>query len=314
MNENESIYQWLIQEHEHEQRIDKFITEQLENMASRTQVQQWLKDGQVTVNGKFIKANHKLSAGEEVICHVPKPSELSIPAEDIPLDVVFEDSAVVVVNKPRGMVVHPAPGHYTGTLVNALLFHCNDLSGINGWMRPGIVHRIDKDTSGLLMVAKHDQAHQSLAAQLQAHTVIRHYYALVQGVIAHDMGTIDAPIGRDPYDRQAMTVIERNSKDAVTHFVVVERFREHTLVQLKLETGRTHQIRVHMKYIGHPLIGDPKYGSAKSASMMQGQALHAAVLGFKHPLSDEMLSFEVPLPSDMSDCIAWLRKREGTIH
>jgi 23S rRNA pseudouridine1911/1915/1917 synthase len=291
------------------QRIDKFITDALEEDTSRTQIQQWIKDGHVTVNGKPAKPNYKLSLNDSIIVTVPEPIDVELAPEDIPLDVIYEDSDVIVVNKPRGLVVHPAPGHYSGTLVNALLHHCRDLSGINGVLRPGIVHRIDKDTSGLIMAAKNDKAHASLADQLKAHTVNRKYIALVHGNIQHENGTIDAPIGRDSHDRKMYTVTEKNSKHAVTHFLVLERFGDFTLVELKLETGRTHQIRVHMKFIGHPLVGDPMYGKSKGTMNMEGQALHAAVLGFNHPRSDKPLLFEAPLPDDFEDLLFRIRSR-----
>jgi 23S rRNA pseudouridine1911/1915/1917 synthase len=242
------------------ERIDKYIADSLEEGYSRTQIQQWVKDEHVKVNGKAVKTNYKLRTLDEITLIIPEPVELDIASEAMELDIVYEDSDVIVINKPRGMVVHPALGHYSGTLVNGLMFHCKDLSGINGVLRPGIVHRIDKDTSGLLMAAKNDLAHSSLAEQLKNHTVTRKYLAIVQGVISHENGTIDAPIGRDPHDRKLYTVTERNSKEAITHFLVQERFSENTLVELKLETGRTHQIRVHMKFIKHPLMGDPSYG------------------------------------------------------
>jgi len=291
-------------------RIDKFVPEQLDDASiSRTQVQQWIKDGHVTVNGKVSKSNYKLSIGDEVVIHIPSAEELEIAAENIPLDVIYEDSDVIVVNKPRGMVVHPAPGHSSGTLVNALMYHCNDLSGINGVMRPGIVHRIDRDTTGLIMVAKNDLAHLSLAEQLKEHSVTRRYTALVHGNLPHDEGTIDAPIGRDTADRKLFTVTDHNAKRAVTHFKVVERIgNDFTLVELQLETGRTHQIRVHMKYIGYPLAGDPVYGRNKTVAL-NGQALHAGVLGFDHPRTGERLQFEVPIPEDMNDILISLRSR-----
>jgi 23S rRNA pseudouridine1911/1915/1917 synthase len=241
---------------------------------------------------------------------LPEPEPLEAFPEDIPIDVVYEDSDVIVINKPRGMVVHPAAGHPNGTVVNALLHHCKDLSGINGVMRPGIVHRIDKDTSGLLMVAKNDLAHASLAEQLKEHTVTRKYSALVYGVMQHDKGTIDAPIGRANHDRKLYVVTEKNSKHAVTHFAVSERFDEYTLLELKLETGRTHQIRVHMKYISHPLVGDPVYGGKSGRTLgMKGQALHAEVLGFNHPRTGEYLEFSVPIPEDMEHSLSILRTR-----
>jgi 23S rRNA pseudouridine1911/1915/1917 synthase len=291
------------------ERIDKYIADSLEENYSRTQIQQWVKDGHVKVNDKEVKTNYKLRENDEIVLIIPDPVELDIEAEAMELDVVYEDSDVIVVNKPRGMVVHPAPGHYSGTLVNGLMFHCKDLSGINGVLRPGIVHRIDKDTSGLLMAAKNDIAHSSLAEQLKNHTVTRKYLAVVQGVITHEHGTIDAPIGRDPHDRKLYKVTERNSKHAVTHFLVRERFLENTLVELKLETGRTHQIRVHMKFIKHQLVGDPAYGRGGRNEFIDGQALHAEVLGFKHPRTGEYLEFQTPMPDDMKQLLEHLRER-----
>ncbi|AKE23442.1 MULTISPECIES: RluA family pseudouridine synthase [Bacillus] len=292
-------------EEQKSERIDKFLASS-ENDWSRTQVQQWVKDGQVVVNGSAVKANYKIQPGDQVTVTVPEPEALDVLAEPMDLDIYYEDQDVLVVNKPRGMVVHPAPGHLTGTLVNGLMAHCTDLSGINGVMRPGIVHRIDKDTSGLLMVAKNDMAHESLVNQLVNKTVTRKYTAVVHGLISHDDGTIDAPIGRDKKDRQSMTVT-RDGKSAVTHFHVLERFQDFTLVECQLETGRTHQIRVHMRYIGFPLAGDPKYGPRKTIDF-NGQALHAGVLGFDHPRTGEYVEFEAPLPEDMAELIENLRK------
>ncbi|PSA98179.1 RluA family pseudouridine synthase [Bacillus halotolerans] len=292
-------------EEQKSERIDKFLAS-TENGWSRTQVQLWVKDGQVVVNGSPVKSNYKIQPGDQVTVTVPEPEALDVLAEPMDLDIYYEDQDVLVVNKHRGMVVHPAPGHLTGTLVNGLMAHCTDLSGINGVMRPGIVHRIDKDTSGLLMVAKNDMAHESLVNQLVNKTVTRKYTAVVHGLISHDDGTIDAPIGRDKKDRQSMTVT-RDGKNAVTHFHVLDRFQEFTLVECQLETGRTHQIRVHMKYIGFPLAGDPKYGPRKTIDF-NGQALHAGILGFQHPRTDEYIEFEAPLPEDMSALIENLRK------
>ncbi|KUP33067.1 RluA family pseudouridine synthase [Bacillus halotolerans] len=292
-------------EEQKSERIDKFLAS-TENGWSRTQVQLWVKDGQVVVNGSPVKSNYKIQPGDQVTVTVPEPEALDVLAEPMDLDIYYEDQDVLVVNKPRGMVVHPAPGHLTGTLVNGLMAHCTDLSGINGVMRPGIVHRIDKDTSGLLMVAKNDMAHESLVNQLVNKTVTRKYTAVVHGLISHDDGTIDAPIGRDKKDRQSMTVT-RDGKNAVTHFHVLDRFQEFTLVECQLETGRTHQIRVHMKYIGFPLAGDPKYGPRKTIDF-NGQALHAGILGFQHPRTDEYIEFEAPLPDDMTALIENLRK------
>lgn len=302
------VYEWLVQDENAKSRIDKYIAEQLEGEASRSQVQLWIADGYVRVNGTPVKANYKVAPEDRVDLAIPEPEAVEIEPEDIPLDVAYEDADVIVVNKPRGMVVHPAPGHASGTLVNALMHHCRDLSGINGELRPGIVHRIDKDTSGLIMAAKNDKAHASLAAQLKEHSVTRRYYAVVHGNITHDQGTVDAPIGRDPQDRKMFTVTDRNSKHAVTHFTVVERFGDYCLLELQLETGRTHQIRVHMKYIGHPLVGDPMYGRSKGLKM-DGQALHAAVLGFVHPSTGEYMEFTAPMPDDMEELLAVLKSR-----
>lgn len=303
----QDIQEWTVEADFAKERIDKYIADSMEGV-SRSQVQIWIGDGQVTVNGSQVKSNYKLAAGDKIVLVVPEVAAVEILPENIPLEVVYEDSSVIVVNKQRGLVVHPAPGHASGTLVNALMYHCHDLSGINGELRPGIVHRIDKDTSGLLMAAKNDKAHASLAAQLKDHSVNRRYIALVHGHVQHDQGTIDAPIGRDAHDRKMFTVTERNSKHAVTHFSVMERFGDYTLLELKLETGRTHQIRVHMKFIGHPLVGDPMYGRSKGVKM-NGQALHAATLGFVHPDSGETLEFNAPLPQDMEDVLASLRSR-----
>lgn len=294
-----------INEQDANERIDKVIAS-LNNEWSRTQVQAWIKEGYVLVNGKNIKTNYKTTVNDLIEIHLPEPEPLDVVAEKMDLDIYYEDGDVLVVNKPKGMVVHPAPGHITGTLVNGLMYHCKDLSGINGVLRPGIVHRIDKDTSGLIMVAKNDFAHESLVNQLMEKKVLRKYRAIVHGVIPHDHGTIDAPIGRDPKDRQSMTVIE-TGKNAVTHFNVLERFNQYTYVECQLETGRTHQIRVHMKYIGFPLVGDPKYGPKKTLNL-DGQALHAAVLGFYHPRTKEFLSFEAPLPEYFDQLLKDLRK------
>ncbi|WP_216830850.1 RluA family pseudouridine synthase [Alkalihalobacterium elongatum] len=298
-------YEFIITEEQANERIDKLMTT-FHSDWSRTQVQQWIKEGNVTVNGDTIKTNYKVQLNDLLVLEVPEPELLEVEPEPLDLDIVYEDEDVIVVNKPRGMVVHPAPGHYSGTLVNGLMYHCKDLSGINGVIRPGIVHRIDKDTSGLLMVAKNDAAHESLVEQLKAKTTKRIYKAIAHGVISHDVGTIEAPIGRDKKDRQSMTVTE-DGRDAVTHFTVLERFDNYTYVQCELETGRTHQIRVHMKYIGYPLAGDPKYGPKKTLDI-DGQALHASVLGFVHPRTKEELIFEAPLPQEMIKLLEELRR------
>jgi 23S rRNA pseudouridine1911/1915/1917 synthase len=283
----------IISEEQAGDRIDKVVST-LDPEWSRNQVQQWIKEGNVLVNGVPVKTNYKCSLQDRLEISIPDPEALDVIPEEMDLEIFYEDQDVLVVNKPKGMVVHPAPGHMTGTLVNGLMAHCKDLSGINGVLRPGIVHRIDKDTSGLLMVAKNDLAHESLVNQLVAKTVTRKYKALVHGNIQHDFGTIDAPLGRDTKDRQSMTVVD-NGKHAVTHFNVIERFQDFTFVECQLETGRTHQIRVHMKYIGYPLAGDPKYGPKKTLDI-GGQALHAGLLGFDHPRTGEYLEFEAPLP------------------
>ncbi|UTT41860.1 RluA family pseudouridine synthase [Exiguobacterium aurantiacum] len=294
---------------EEKARIDKWMSEQSD--WSRSQIQDWIKAGDLLVNGQIVKPNYKLQEGDEIVVTVPDAVELEVLPEHIQLDVVYEDEDVIVVNKARGMVVHPAAGHTSGTLVNALLYHCDDLSGINGVKRPGIVHRIDKDTTGLLMVAKNDVAHESLASQLKDRKIKREYIALVHGEVAHELGTIEAPIGRDTNDRQRMTVTDKNAKEAITHFRLLERYKDFTLVECKLETGRTHQIRVHMRYIGHPLAGDPKYGPRRTIQL-NGQALHAATLGFFHPRTNEWLEFEAPLPADFEAELAKLDKIEKT--
>jgi 23S rRNA pseudouridine1911/1915/1917 synthase len=298
-------YTYTISEAQKGERIDKALA-MLEADWSRSQIQIWLKDGGVLVNGETVKTNYKVRPDDVIHVSVPDAEPLDIEAEDLNLEIVYEDADVLVVNKPRGMVVHPAPGHTSGTLVNGLMHQVTDLSGINGIMRPGIVHRIDKDTSGLLMVAKNDKAHVSLVDQLVKKTVTRKYIALVHGHIPHDKGTIDAPIGRDARDRQSMTVVD-SGKHAVTHFRVLERFGNFTLIECRLETGRTHQIRVHMKYIGYPLAGDPKYGPKKTIEF-DGQALHAAVIGFIHPRTEEYMEFEAPLPQVFTDLIEEMKE------
>ncbi|MCZ2258853.1 RluA family pseudouridine synthase [Sporosarcina sp. G11-34] len=291
-------------------RIDKALTTTRPDW-SRSQIQQWMKDGFVLINGENVKASYKMKQGDVLTVAEPEPELLDVIAEDLNLDIVYEDEDVLVVNKPRGMVVHPAPGHPNGTVVNGLMYHCTDLSGINGVLRPGIVHRIDKDTSGLLMVAKNDKAHVSLVNQLVEKTVTRVYTALVHGHIPHDHGTIDAPIGRDQRERQNMTVTDRG-KDAVTHFKVIERFGKFTLVECKLETGRTHQIRVHMKYIEFPLAGDPKYGPKKTLNF-GGQLLHAGTLGFNHPETGEYMEFTTPPPEDFMELVEKVRNNVDKI-
>lgn len=307
------IETWIVQEEEASTRIDKFIVESIEAEVSRTMVQQWIRDACVLVNGRSVKPNYTIQIEDHIELKIPDAIELEAQAEDIPLDVIYEDKDMIVINKPRGMVVHPAPGHYSGTLVHALLHHCKDLSGINGVMRPGIVHRIDKDTSGLIMIAKNDHAHASLAQQLKDRTVTRKYIALVHGKVEHDVGTIDAPIGRDPRDRKLYTVIAQNSKSAVTHFQVIDRFSQFSWMELRLETGRTHQIRVHMKYIGHPLVGDPAYGTGSMKHNLHfagGQALHAQLVSCTHPRTGEYMEFTAPIPEDMQHVFNLLTTQE----
>ena len=265
----------------------------------------------MTVHGAPAAKNARLRAGDAIVLTIPEPEPVEIRPEPIPLDVVYEDSDLLVVNKPKGMVVHPAPGHASGTLVNALMAHCGaSLSGINGAVRPGIVHRIDKDTSGLLIVAKNDFAHQGLAAQIQAHSFTRAYQAVVYGNLKDDSGTVHAPIGRDPADRKRMAVTAQHSRDAVTHYAVVQRYVGFTHLRLQLETGRTHQIRVHMAYLGHPVAGDPVYGPRKVIARLDGQCLHAGEIGFVHPRSGQFLSFTAPLPAYFTDFLRTLTALE----
>jgi 23S rRNA pseudouridine1911/1915/1917 synthase len=286
----------VVDENKDNIRIDKYISEQLN--ISRSKVQKLLENGNVKVDDKIVKNNYIVKVDDNIIIDEELNQEINILPENIPLDIYYEDDDVLVVNKPRGMVVHPACGHYSNTLVNALLYHCNNLSGVNGNVRPGIVHRIDKDTSGLLLVAKNDDAHIKLADLLQQRKIERRYIALVSGVINHDTGTVDAPIGRDKNDRKKMIVTDVNAKEAITNFRVIERLNNATLIECKLETGRTHQIRVHMQYINYPIINDPLYGPRKLIDD-KGQMLHATVLGFNHPTTNEYLEFKAPIPEEM---------------
>ena len=261
------------------------------------------------VNGAPKKANYRLRVDDEVSFSIPEAVEPKIEAENIPLSILYEDMDVLVVDKPKGMVVHPAPGHYSGTLVNAVLYHCKgQLSGINGVLRPGIVHRIDRDTTGSLIICKNDLAHQTIAAQLKAHSLNRSYRAIVHGVVSGEEGTVDAPIGRDEKDRKQMAVNQKNGKPAITHYRVLERFREHTYIECRLETGRTHQIRVHMTSIGHPLLGDEVYGTRKTPFHLEGQTLHAYMLGFLHPVSGEYVEVMAPLPAYFQKLLEILKK------
>lgn len=288
-------------------RIDRYLTDRNEDL-SRSYLQKILKDGGVLINGKAVKSNYKVAAGDVIELTVPEAVELEVEAEEMDLDILYEDEDILIVNKPKGMVVHPAAGHTSGTLVNGLMAHCKDsLSGINGVMRPGIVHRIDMDTTGVLIVCKNDFAHNSIAEQLKVHSITRKYYAIVHGGIREEEGTINAPIGRHPVDRKKMSINEKNGKHAVTHYRVLKRFQKYTYVECQLETGRTHQIRVHMASIGHPLLGDTVYGPAKCPiSGLQGQTLHAGVLGIIHPRTGEYMEFSAPLPEYFESLLAKL--------
>lgn len=290
------------------QRLDKVLPE-LNSDWSRSQIQDWIKEDLVKVNDKVVKPNYKVKQNDHIIVTEQEVVEADITPENLNLDIFYEDNDVAIVYKPKDMVVHPSPGHYTGTLVNGLMYQIKDLSGINGEIRPGIVHRIDMDTSGLLMVAKNDIAHRGLVEQLMAKSVKRKYVALVHGNIPHDYGTVDAPIGRNKKDRQAMAVVD-DGKEAVTHFNVLEHFKDYTLIECELETGRTHQIRVHMKYIGFPLVGDPKYGPKKTLDI-GGQALHAGVIGFEHPVTHEYIEKTAKLPQEFEDLLDDIRKRDA---
>ena len=289
-------------------RIDKYLAEQLPDI-TRSYLQKLLKDGSVQMNGKPVKASTKTAVGAVIALTIPEPEEPEILPENIPLDILYEDSDVILINKPKNMVVHPAAGHYTGTLVNALMYHCRgDLSGINGVLRPGIVHRIDKDTTGVLIVCKNDRAHNALAEQLKEHSITRKYRAIVCGNLKEDEGTVDAPLGRHPQDRKKMAIVRSGGKRAVTHYRVLERFGNDTYIECQLETGRTHQIRVHMASLGHPLLGDEIYGRAKSPFKLEGQTLPAMVLGFSHPTTGEYMEFEAPLPEYFEKLLEKLRK------
>ena len=293
------------------QRIDRYLSEKLPDL-TRSYLQKLIGEGFVLQKGKPVKNGTKTLAGEQIEVTVPEAEEPEILPEDIPLDILYEDADVILVNKPKDMVVHPAAGHYSGTLVNALMYHCRDgLSGINGVLRPGIVHRIDKDTTGVLVVCKNDKAHNALAEQLKEHTITRRYRAIVCGNLKEDEGTVDAPLGRHPQDRKKMAIVRQGGRRAVTHYRVLERFGSYTYIECQLETGRTHQIRVHMASQGHPLQGDQVYGRTKSPFHLEGQTLHAMVLGFQHPTTGEYVEFEAPLPAYFEELLQKLRKQSG---
>ncbi len=282
---------------EDEQRLDKWISTALPDL-SRSYIQKCIKEQNVLVNQKPQKASYRLKVDDEIVFDIPKAMELAIEAENLPLAILYEDEDILVVDKPKGMVVHPAPGHYSGTLVNAVMYHCKDrLSGINGVLRPGVVHRIDRDTTGSLILCKNDAAHRNIAKQLKEHTITRKYRAVVHGVLEQDTGTVSAPIGRDPKERKRMAVNEKNGKPAVTNYTVLQRFKEYTYVECQLETGRTHQIRVHMASIGHPLLGDAVYCRRKEPFALEGQTLHAMTIGFLHPVTGRYLELTAPLPA-----------------
>ncbi len=292
-------------------RIDKLLSEVLPDM-SRSYIQKLIKDGHVSVNNKIVKANYKTNVGDILLLEEPELKEPDILAEDIPLDILYEDKDLLIINKPKGMVVHPSAGHYSGTLVNALMHYCKeDLSGINGVTRPGIVHRIDMDTTGSLIVCKNDFTHNQIAEQLKEHSITRVYHAIVHGVLKEDEGTIDAPIGRHPIERKKMSINYNNGKEAVTHYKILQRFKNFTYIECRLETGRTHQIRVHMSSLHHPLLGDSVYGPAKCPYKLQGQTLHAKTIGITHPRTGEYIEVDAPLPYYFKDL---LRKLEGVSH
>lgn len=297
--------QFLVDEASANMRLDVYLAKCLEEK-SRSYIQNLIEDNRVQVNDKLRKSNYKLNSKDLILITIPDPIELSIKAQNIPLDIIYEDSDLIVINKMRGMVVHPAAGIHENTLVNALLSHCTDLSGINGVSRPGIVHRIDKDTSGVIVVAKNDYAHNKLALQLKDHSMNRVYLALVEGVIKEDEGTVDEPLGRHPNERVKIAIV-KDGRRAVTHYKVIERYASSTLIECKLETGRTHQIRVHMAYKGHPIVGDPVYGFKKQRFRLEGQLLHAKLLGFIHPRSEKYVEFSTEPPEDFKKIINILK-------
>lgn len=302
------IIQIYVDEDDDLERLDAYVAKEIDEV-SRSYVQKLIKDGLVYVNDKQVKSSYLVKEGDSIKVELPQPKILEIIPEDLAIDIVYEDKDVVIINKSQNMVVHPAPGNYSGTLVNALLFHIDNLSSINGVIRPGIVHRLDKDTSGMLIVAKNDKAHRILSEELKMRNIKRVYTALVHGVLSNDEGRIDAPIGRHAKDRKKMTVTKNNSKDAITHYKVLDRYNKYTLVEVKLETGRTHQIRVHMAHINHPVVGDPVYSNGKNEFSLDKQMLHATKLGFIHPSSEEYMKFEIDLPEYFNNIIKGLEDK-----
>jgi 23S rRNA pseudouridine1911/1915/1917 synthase len=300
----------IIKNEERDIRLDVFLNEHYDKL-SRSYIQKLIKDEMILVNELPAKKNYLLKSGDVIQVNVPEPEPLKIEAEDIELEIIYEDQHIAVVNKPRGMVVHPAKGNYNRTMVNALMFKLDNLSSINGIIRPGIVHRIDKNTTGILVVAKDDFSHQSLSKQIKEHKAARKYVALVHGKVKNDFGTISLPIGRDSRNRKKMGVTTNNAKEAVTHYKVLKNFGDYTLLELQLETGRTHQIRVHLSYLGHPIVGDEVYGRKNNAFKMKGQLLHAKSLSFNHPINNKLMSFNVDLPKDFKNILSKLENREG---
>lgn len=307
------IVEFYVDEDDNE-RLDAYLAKELDEI-SRSYIQKLIKEDLVYVNDKHVKSSYLVKEGDYIKVNLPSPKKLEIIPEDIPIDIVYEDEDVAIINKPQDMVVHPAPGNYTGTLVNALLFHIDNLSSINGIIRPGIVHRLDKDTSGLLIIAKNDKAHRILSESLKERNVKRVYISLVHGILSNDEGTINAPIGRHGTDRKKMTVTQKNSKEAITHYKVLERYNNYSLVEVNLETGRTHQIRVHMAYINHPVVGDPVYSKGKNEFGLDKQMLHAYKLGFSHPSTGEHMEFQIDLPEYFKNILNTLetKRKQGWI-